>query len=131
MNNKYLIYNFISNVWLAITIIIKPDSFFTKLSSTNRYCRYKESHDAFYCKHRYAPDTEEAKYMINTKCIEVIAHLFKPFPPPCKTILLHLFPVVGGKTPVLSFYSKIIRRCSGLHTHTVQFRLYPGITTIP
>src|SRR5437870_3646796 len=78
-----------------------------------------------------APDAEEPKYMVNPEGIKVIAHLLKPLLPPAETILLHPFPVISGKAPVLTNRSKIIRWSSSLLIHFIQSGIYPGITTIP
>jgi 4-alpha-glucanotransferase len=61
-------------------------------------------------KHLLKEYYKKAKNMIYTKCIKIIFHLCKTLTPPCIIILLHFFPIVRGKSPILSLYSKIIRR---------------------
>ncbi len=65
------------------------------------------------------PYSKKPKNMINAKRIKIIIHLRKTFTPPGIIILLHFFPVVGRKAPVLSLYGKVIRRCSCLFIHIV------------
>src|SRR4030095_8648986 len=116
---KGVVKNFIIDKWFAITIIVKPDTFFAKFLYVDGNGRNEISHNTFNSIHGNAPDAEETKNMIDTESVEVIAHLFKSLTPPRKTILLHSFPVVSRETPVLPFYRKIIRRRTGLHTHVV------------
>ena len=130
MNSKYLVDDLIRYEWLAIAIIIEPNSFFTKFNYTHRNGRNKISHDPFYGVHRYTPDAKKSKYMINAKGIKITTHLLKPLPPPREPIFLHPFPIVSGKPPVLSLDGKIIRRGPGLHAHTIQVGFYPRVTTI-
>src|ERR1043166_9009640 len=106
VRTKCLTKNFIIDKWFTITIVIKPDPFFTKLFYINRNGRNKIPHDTFDSLHGNTPDAKETEDMIDSKCIEIIAHLLKSLPPPRKTILLHPFPIVSGKAPVLSFNSK-------------------------
>ena len=94
------------------------------------YGWYKFAHNTFYCISRYAPYSKKAQYMINSESIEIFTHLLKTLSPPTKSILLHFFPVVGRKTPVLAFNGKIIRRCTCLCIHIIQFGCHPGIAAI-
>src|SRR5205809_5761552 len=93
-DSEHLIDDGIIDKWLAVPVIIKPNSFLAKLGSPNRYRGNKIAHDPLNCMHGNAPDPEKTKYMINAKCIEAITHLLKPSPPPGKSILLHPFPVI-------------------------------------
>src|SRR4051794_3773431 len=101
----------------TISLLIKPNSSFIKLIYMYGNCRFEMSHDAFNRMPGNAPDTKEAKNMIYPECVEIITHLLKALLPPCKTILLHLLPVVCRKAPVLTSHCKIIRRCTSLHIH--------------
>ena len=68
--------------------------------------------------------------MINTKSVEIITHLLKTLPPPGKIIFLHGFPVIGRKTPVLSFCCKCIGWCTSLLIHVIEPGFNPCIYTV-
>src|SRR5690242_9291729 len=99
----------INNVGAAIPIVVKPDPSFAKFIDVNGQGRNEASEDSFYCINGNTPDPEKPKYMVDAESIEIIAHLMKALFPPFKMVLFHLFPVVGGKAPVLSFDGEIIR----------------------
>src|SRR5687768_7936780 len=101
------------------TLIVEPDTILSELNKMDRQAWHKTTHDALYGMYGHTPDTEEAQYVIYTKCVEVIAHLLKPLLPPAKAIFLHLFPVVGGKFPVLAHSREVIGRCPGLGIHII------------
>ena len=69
--------------------------------------------------------------MVNAESIEIVVHLCKALLPPCKAILAHGRPVIGGEAPVLPFYGEGIRRRARLQRHVEQVRLLPGICTVP
>ena len=52
--------------------------------------------------------------MIDSESVKIIAHLNESLVPPFKIIYRHLFPIVSGKAPILSFDGKIIRWRTGL-----------------
>ncbi len=85
----------------------------------DRQAGNKPTHDSLYSVRWNAPYTKESENMIDTKRIEVIAHLLKPLFPPGKPVFLHLLPVIRGELPVLTDGSKIIRRCAGLLIHVI------------
>src|SRR5678816_1441107 len=99
--------------------MIKPYPSFPKFTYMYSYCRYKMSHDTFHCINWNAPNSKEPKYMINSECIKIIAHLLKSLAPPFKMIFLHLFPIVSWEAPVLSLHCKIIRWCPCLEIQVV------------
>ena len=68
--------------------------------------------------------------MINTKRIEIVAHLLKTLLPPGKTVFLHFLPIIGRETPVLTIHRKMIRRRTGLQLHVIKFGRYPCIYTV-
>src|SRR4030095_11880213 len=123
-------YNFISDEGFAVPVVIEPNSFFTELGNMHGDGRNKVPHDTFNIMHRNTPNPEKTKNMIYAKCIKIIAHLLETVAPPCEAVLLHPLPVVGREAPVLSLHRKIVRWRARLHTHTVEFRLNPGITTV-
>src|ERR1700712_5533964 len=100
-------------------MIIEWDILLMELIDVNRNCRIKMSHAAFHRTHRNAPDAEKTKYMIDAESIKIITHLLKSFLPPVETIFRHLFPIVSGKTPVLSAHSKSIGRRASLKIHVI------------
>src|SRR5438128_3852489 len=101
-----------------------------ELADMYRQGRHKAAENALNGADRNTPDTEETKDMVYTESVKITAHLLKAALPPVKAIFLHLLPVVSRESPVLSFHSKIIRWCSGLHIHMEKVRLLPGISTI-
>ncbi len=68
--------------------------------------------------------------MIDAVGVEIFGHLLQSSFPPSVSFLGHFFPVVGGKTPVLTFHGKIIRWCSGLSIQIKEVGLCPGFHTI-
>src|SRR5215471_14817278 len=79
---------------------------------------------------RNAPNAEESKYMIDPECIKVITHLFEALLPPGIMIFTHPGPVISREAPILTSHRKIIRRCTCLHAHMIQFRMLPCIGAI-
>src|SRR5688572_9465308 len=110
--------------------MIKPHSSFSKLIYMYRYGRNNMPHDSSHRMHGVSPSSENPKYMINAEGVEIIAHLFKSPPPPLQMVLLHVFPVISWKAPVLPLHRKIIRGSTCLPIHIIQIRINPGITTI-
>src|SRR5574343_631941 len=96
----------------------------------NRNSRNKSTHNAFHRGNRYAPDTEKTKNMINTDGIKIVSHLNEALVPPFKLIALHLLPVIGGESPVLTVNGKIIRWGTRLHIHMIQPGVHPCVYTI-
>src|ERR1700733_15785836 len=117
--SKHIIQYRVIDKRLAIALIIEPNAVLAELNEVYWKAGDKMTHDPLFCMSRDTPDPEEPKYVIDTKRIEVVAHLLKPLLPPCKMILLHLFPVVSGKAPVLTGPCKIIRRSPGLPVHII------------
>ena len=127
---KCFIKYFFCNKWFAAAVVIKPNIFFVKFIYMQWQRRFKVTHNAFHCMVWYAPYSEETKDMVYAECIEITFHLCKALFPPGEIILLHFLPVVSGKAPVLSFYSKVVGWCAGLHIDMIEFRLLPCIGTI-
>ncbi len=76
---------------------------------------------------RYLPYSEKAEQVVDAVGIEVVCHFFKASFPPGKSVLAHLFPVVCGKSPVLSVYGKSVRRRSGACVKVEPLRRYPCV----
>ncbi len=90
-------------------------------------CRVKGTQQPLYGIQWNLPDTKEPEDMVNTIGIEVVCHLVEPLFPPGVIVPGHLFPIVGGETPVLPQCRKVIGRSSRLTIHIEQVRVDPGI----
>ena len=69
--------------------------------------------------------------MVNAEEVEVLLHVLKPGPPPCKIVFLHLVPVICRETPQLTVSRERIRRSTGLGIHVELGRMLPCIHAGP
>ncbi len=94
----------------------------TQLIGCIGQCGIENSQQSVYGIHRYLPYSEETKHVVDAVGVEVLSHLAETCLPPGKTVLVHLLPVVGRESPVLSEHREIIGRSTGLAIHVEQTR---------
>ncbi len=82
---------------------------------------------AVYGVHGYFPNAEEAQDVVYAVCIEVFGHFAEACFPPCKSVTVHFFPVVGGESPVLTQNGEVVRRRTGLAVHIEQACIGPCV----
>src|SRR5690349_833013 len=87
--SKHVPQHWLIDEGLGVPVIIEPDSSLPKFIDVNRNSGIKSSHNSFHLMHWNAPYSKKSKYVVNTKCVKIITHLFESFPPPSETILFH------------------------------------------
>ncbi len=79
------------------------------------------------CTHRNLPYPEESEEVVDAVCVKKVSHFAKTGFPPSKSVLAHLFPVVGRESPVLPVDCESIRRCTGACIKVEEFGTHPCI----
>ena len=112
----------------GVQIDIKPEIIvITQFIGSERKSRIEYTEQTVEGIHWDLPDAEETEHMVYTISVEILCHLAETSFPPCKTIFVHLFPVVGGEAPVLTKYREIVWGSAGLTVHIEQTCIGPGI----
>ena len=79
---------------------------------------------------RNFPNAEEAQHVVDAVGVEILRHLAEALFPPQAAVGYHLFPVVGGESPVLTVGGERIGWCASLAVEVEIAWLYPCLHTV-
>ena len=120
----------ISNEWLSEEFFLPVQTVAFYLLTTHTECWSELTEQSVYRMNWNLPDTEEAKYVVDTISIKVLRHVLEAIYPPLTTVLYHLVPVVSRETPVLTIHREVIRWSTRLTVKVEVTWFCPYVTAI-